>query len=143
MTHFDYGQAPNVFWQRSLWSPGDHYLALIMNASPAGLGGGGCPGSEFGADGALYLMDTTTKQVTAVRLPSVKSNIQMSGAPHNDNWQYAFWEDSTHMLAWYNGGAGKADETVGLYRYDVMAQRLSLVLPLNTLGVTTLADPQK
>lgn len=32
-----------------------------------------------------------------------------------------FWEDSTHMLAWYNGTAGKTSNAAGLYRYDVLA----------------------
>lgn len=143
VTHFDYEQVPNVFWHRPSWSPDDHYLAFIMNASPAGLGGGGCPGPEFGADGALYLMDTTTKRVTAITLPAIKNNVPMSAVPQNDNWQYVFWEDATHMLAWYNGDAGKTNNTAGLYRYDVTTQRLSSVLPLSVLGVTTLTNPQK
>ncbi len=143
MTHFNYEQAPNVFWQRPLWSPGDRYLALVMNASPAGLGGGGCPGPDFGASGSLYVMDTTTKQFTAMTFPVVQQHASVNGKPHNSSWQYVFWEDSTHLLAWYNGVAGNVGNTVGLYRYDVTAGKLSLVLPLRTLGVTTLTDPQQ
>jgi hypothetical protein len=143
VTHFNYEQAPNVFWQRPLWSPGDRYLAMILNASPAGLGGGGCPGPDFGASGSLYVMDAATKQFTAVTFPTVQKNVSVSGVPQNSRWEYVFWEDSTHLLAWYNGVAGNVGNTVGLYRYDVAAGKLSLVLPLRTLGVTTLTDPQK
>lgn len=43
VTNFDYGNAPNVFWHSPAWSPRDHFIAVIMNAVPFGLGGGGCP----------------------------------------------------------------------------------------------------
>ena len=69
------------------------------------------------------------------------NNVQTSGIPRTDSWQYAFWEDSTHLLAWYNSGPGKTG--TGLYRYDVPAQTLSLVLPVSALHAATLFNPQK
>jgi hypothetical protein len=143
MTHFDYAQVPNVFWQHPAWSPDDNYVALIMNASPSGSGGGGCPDPDFATEGAFYLLNTATKQFSAITLPSVKNVVQMDGTPRNDTWQYVFWEDAKHVLAWYNGTAGNGDNAAGLYRYDVTTQQLSPVLPLSALGVTTLANPQK
>lgn len=141
VTSFDYSKFPIVFWHHPLWSSGDAYIALITTASPTGMGGGGCPAPDYGANGALYVMDTKTQQFSQIALPTVADNVQMSGAPRMDSWQYAFWEDATHLLAWYNSGPGKTG--TGLYRYDVHAQTLSLVLPVRVLGAATLFDPQK
>ena len=47
-------------------------------------------------------------------------------------------EDTTHLLAWYNGVAGKTVSLTGLYRYDLKSAALSLVIPLYSLGVATL-----
>ena len=66
----------------------------------------------------------------------------MSGVPQNDYWQYAFWEDATHLLAWYNGVPGKVSSAAGLYRYDVTTQTLTQIIPLSSLGVATLFEPQ-
>ncbi len=141
VTHFDYSKFPLVFWHQPLWSSGDAYIALITTASPGGIGGGGCPAPDYGANGALYVMNTKTQQFTQLALPSVSGNVQMSGAPHMGSWQYVFWEDATHLLAWYNSGQGKTG--TGLYRYDVQAQTLSLVLSVHALGAATLFDPQQ
>jgi hypothetical protein len=143
VTNFDYTNVPNVFWHQPIWSPDDHFIAAIMNAVPFGLGGGGCPGPDYGANGALYLMNTATKQFTQITLPSVNMNVQMSGNPRNDYWQYVFWEDATHLLAWYNGMPGKTDAAAGLYRYDADTSTLTQVISLNTLGVSTIFNPQQ
>ncbi len=142
VTHFDYTNMPNVFWHQPLWSPGDHYLAFIMNAVPMGLGGGGCPAPDFGANGALYIMNTQTGNITRLLLPQPQADVSVSGTPQNDMWQYMFWQDSTHLLTWYNGALGKASSSAGLYSYDVHAQTLTQVLPLHILGVATLFAPQ-
>lgn len=144
VTHFNYDSLPVVFWHTPLWSPGDASIAVIMNAQVAGLGGGGCPGPDYGANGALFVMNVATHQFTQVKLSS-SSNAQMSGTPPADYWQYAFWEDKTHLLLWYNGVPGaSADRTSGgLYRFDVSTQKLTQVISLNALGVATLYSPQK
>ena len=139
-THYDYTNLPNVFWHQPLWSPGDHFIAFIMNALPAGLGGGGCPGPDFGANGALYLLNTGTMQLTKLVVPADSSD---AGASSPHNWQYVFWEDSTHLLAWYNGITGKTSSTAGLYRYDLSSNTLSQVIPLSGLGVATLFNGQQ
>lgn len=143
VTNFDYSKTPNVFWHQPVWSQGDSFIAFITSAHPVGLGGGGCPGPDYGANGSLYVLNTATGQFAQVTLPSVSQNVQMRGTPRIDYWQYIFWEDPTHLLAWYNGVGGKERNTAGLYRYDVNAQRLTPVIPLNTLGVATLFQPQK
>jgi hypothetical protein len=149
VTHFDYSTQPEVFWHQPLWSPGDHFLAFITDAVPTGLGGGGCPAPDFGANGALYLMDAQSGQFTQIQWPTVNSNVQMSGKPHNDSWQYIFWEDATHLLAWYNGTPGQpitsstTGNTAGLYRYDVNTHALTQVIALRSLGVATLFAPQQ
>ena len=141
-THFDYTNLPNVFWHQPLWSPGDRFIAIIMNAQPAGLGGGGCPGPDYEANGALYLLNTGTMQLTKLAVPA-DSGDALASSPHNGYWQYVFWEDSTHLLAWYNGITGKSSNTAGLYRYDLSSNTLSQIIPLSQLGVTTLFSVQK
>jgi len=141
-THFDYTNLPNVFWHQPLWSPGDHFIAFIMNAQPAGLGGGGCPGPDYGANGVLYLLNTGTMQLTKLVVPADNSDA-LASSPHNGYWQYIFWEDSMHLLAWYNGITGKMSNTAGLYRYDLNSNTLSQVIPLSGLSVATLSNVQK
>ncbi len=143
VTNFDFTSVPNVFWYRPVWSKGDHYIAFIMAARPMGLGGGGCPGPDYGANGNLYLMNTETKQFTRIAFPSILQNVQMKGTPQNDYWQYVFWEDATHLLAWYNDVTGKVSSAAGLYRYDINTQKLTQVIPLSVLGSATLSSPQK
>lgn len=143
ITNFDYTKTPDVFWHQPIWSPQDRFIALIMNASPVGLGGGGCPGPDYGANGALYVFNTTTHQFVQPALPAPLSNVGMSGAPRMDFWQYMFWEDATHLLAWYNGVPGSTSDAVGLYRFDVMTQTLTRVLALQQLGVGTLYAPRQ
>jgi hypothetical protein len=142
VTHFDYTNLPNVFWHQPLWSPGDHFIAFIVNALPAGLGGGGCPGPDYGANGALYLLNTGTMQLTRLVVPADNGDA-LASSPHNGYWQYIFWEDSTHLLAWYNGITGKTSDTAGLYRYDLNSSTLSQVIPLSGLGIETLFNVQK
>ncbi len=141
VTNFDYSKLPTVFWHQPVWSSDASYIALITTARPLGLGGGGCPAPNYGANGALYIMNTQTQQFTQVALPSPVSNVQMSGTPRMDSWQYAFWQDTTHLFAWYNSDPGKTG--TGLYRYDVNTHTLSQVLPVSALGVATLFNPQK
>lgn len=142
VTNFNDSKQPLVFWHQPLWSPNDHFLALIFDALPMGIGGGGCPAPDYSANGALYVMNTQSGQATQITLPAVKSDVQMSGVPQSDYWQYAFWEDATHLLAWYNGVPGKVSSAAGLYRYDVATQTLTQILPLSSLGVATLFEPQ-
>ncbi len=141
MTHFDYSKSPLVFWHQPLWSSDDAYIASIVATAPNGIGGGGCPAPDYSANGALYVLDTKTQKFTQITLPTVVKDAQTSVAPSTDSWQYAFWENSTHLLAWYNSGPGKTG--TGLYRYDVHAQTLSLVLPVSALHAATLFNPQQ
>ena len=141
VTHFDYTNTPEIFWHLPSWSPDDHFIAFIMNARPAGQGGGGCPAPDFGANGALYLLNTRTMQVTQLIVPADSSD-PVAKSPQDGYWQYIFWENPTHLLAWYNGVMGKADRTAGLYRYDVSRGSLVQVVSLSTLGVATLFDAQ-
>ncbi len=141
MTNFDYHTVPTVFWHQPLWSSDDAHIALITTAAPSGVGGGGCPAPDYGANGALYILNTNTQKFTQVALPTVASNVAMSGTPRLDSWQYTFWEDTTHLLAWYNSGPGK--DGTGLYRFDLNAQTLSRVLSISALNAATLFNPQK
>ena len=140
VTHFVYGNAQDVFWHQPRWSAGDQYIAFIMTARPAGQGGGGCPAPDFGANGGLYLLNTATQQLTTIT-PSGGASASTS-KPVNDMWQYVFWEDATHLLAWYNGPLGQTSSTAGLYRYNLNTQTLTQVLPLSALGATTLFSAQ-
>ena len=141
VTHFDYSNAPDVFWHLPSWSPGDHFIAFIMNARPAGQGGGGCPAPDFGANGALYVLNTNTRQLTQLIVPADSAD-PIAKSPHGGYWQYVFWENSTHLLAWYNGVMGKTSQAAGLYRYDLSSGSLAQVIPLSALGVATLFNAQ-
>ena len=141
-TSFDYSNVPDVSWHQPLWSPGDGSVALIMNARPAGQGGGGCPAPDYGANGALYVLNASTMQLTQVTVPADKSDA-LASSPHNGYWQYMFWQDATHLLAWYNGVVGKTSNTAGLYRYDTGKHTLSQVISLAQLGVSTLFNAQQ
>ncbi|HEY6542756.1 MAG TPA: hypothetical protein VIZ18_17565 [Ktedonobacteraceae bacterium] len=136
-TSFDFNAVPDVSWHQHAWSPGDGLLAFIMNARPAGQGGGGCPAPDYGANGALYVLNTNTMRLTQVMVPADKGD-SLASSPHNGYWQYVFWQDATHILAWYNGVVGKTSNTAGLYRYDVATAALSQVISLQQLGVSTL-----
>lgn len=136
-TSFNYANLPNISWHQPLWSPGDGALAFIMNARPAGQGGGGCPAPDYGANGALYVLNAGSMQLTQVIVPADKSDA-LAGSPHNGYWQYVFWEDATHVLAWYNGIIGKTSNTAGLYRYDLISHTLLQVISPGQLGVSTL-----
>lgn len=70
---------------------------------------------------AFYLLNISTKQLTQIVIPSTNSGAS-AGSPYRDSWQYIFWEDPTHFVAWYNGSTGKTDKTAGLYRYDVTSK---------------------
>ena len=141
-TSFDYNNLPDVSWHQPLWSPGDGSVAFIMNARPAGQGGGGCPAPDYGANGALYVLKTSTMQLTQVMVPADKSD-PLASSPHNGYWQYMFWQDATHLLAWYNGVIGKTSSTAGLYRYDIDNHTLSLVISLDQLGASTLFNARQ
>lgn len=142
ITHFDYTNLPDAFWHQPLWSSDDHFIAFIMNARPAGQGGGGCPVPDYGANGALYLLNTTTMQLTQL-VVSADSSDPVAKSALNGYWQYAFWEGPTHLLAWYNGIIGKTSNTAGLYRFDLSSQRLTQVIQMSALGVATLFNAQK
>ncbi|HET9999896.1 MAG TPA: hypothetical protein VFQ36_03315 [Ktedonobacteraceae bacterium] len=141
-TSFDYSNLPDVSWHQPLWSPGDGSVAFIMNARPVGEGGGGCPAPDYGANGALYILNASTMQSTQVMVPADKSD-PLASSPHNGYWQYMFWQDATHLLAWYNGVVGKTSNTAGLYRYDTGKHILSQVISLAQLGVSTLFNAQQ
>jgi len=141
VTHFDYTNLPDVFWHQPAWSSDHRSLAFIMTARPVGQGGGGCPAPDYGANGALYVLNTVTQQLTAITVSS-QAGSNAGGSPRNDYWQYVFWEDATHLLAWYNGPTGKTSNLAGLYRYDMMAGTLAQVIPLSELGVATLFNAQ-
>ena len=137
VTSFDFTGVPDVSWHMPVWSPGDGFLAFIMNARPAGQGGGGCPAPDYGANGALYILNTHTMRLTQVMVPADKGDA-LASSTHNGYWQYVFWQDATHILAWYNGVVGQTSNTAGLYRYDVTTAALSQVISLQQLGVSTL-----
>ena len=139
VTNFNYTDLPNIFWQAPIWSQGDHFLAFIMSARQSGLGGGGCPGPDDRA-GGLYVLNVETNQVAQITLPKIQTHIQLNMKPHSDNWEYANWEDATHLLAWYNGDGGNAGNAPGLYRYDINAQSIALVIPLHMIGAQSDAD---
>lgn len=142
VTHFDYTNVPDVFWHQPLWSHDDHYIAFILNARPVGQGGGGCPAPDYGANGTLYLLNTSTLQLTQLVVPADSSD-PVAKSALNGYWQYVFWEDSTHLLAWYNGVIGRTSNTAGLYRYDLDSETLTQVIPLSALGVATLFSAQE
>ena len=141
-TSFDFTNVPDVSWHQPVWSPGDGYLAFIMNARPAGQGGGGCPAPDYGANGALYVLNTSTMRLIQVVVPADKGDA-LASSSHNGYWQYVFWQDATHLLAWYNGVVGKTSNTAGLYRYDLGNATLSQVISLQQLGVSTLFNAQQ
>ncbi len=141
-TSYNYANLPDVSWHQPAWSPGDHSLAFIMNARPAGQGGGGCPAPDYGANGALYVLNTGTMQLAQVTVPTDKGDA-LANSPHNGYWQYMFWQDATHLLAWYNGVIGKTSNTAGLYRYDLLDHTLSQVITLGQLGISTLFDARQ
>lgn len=140
-TKFQYTNLPDVSWHPPLWSPGETSLAFIMNARPAGQGGGGCPAPDYEANGALYVLNAGTRQATQIIVPTDKGD-PLASSPTNGYWQYFFWQDATHLLAWYNGVIGKTSNNAGLYRYDMAAKTLTLILPLRSLGVSTLFEGQ-
>lgn len=139
---FDFTNVPDVSWHQPVWSPGDSYLAFIMNARPAGQGGGGCPAPDYGANGALYVLNTSTMRLTQVMVLADTGDA-LASSSHNGYWQYVFWQDATHLLAWYNGVVGKTSNTAGLYRYDLGTATLSQVISLQQLGVSTLFNARQ
>ncbi len=139
VTNFNYAGLPNISWQTPIWSQGDHFLAFIMGARKSGLGGGGCPGPDD-TIGGLYVLNVGTNQIVQIMLPRVLIDTQAIMQPHNDSWKYANWEDSTHLLAWYNGDGGNTSNVPGLYRYDIKTQAIALVIPLHMIGAQSDAD---
>ncbi len=83
------------------------------------------------------MLNTGSMQATQVVVPADKGDA-LASSPYNGYWQYVFWEDATHLLAWYNGVIGKTSATAGLYRYDTATRKLSPVLSLSSLGVATI-----
>lgn len=133
MTDFDYTQLPNIFWQPPAWSPSGHgYVAFVMHALGSGIGGGGCPAQDYSA-GGLYILNTQSRQVVQVLLPGGAQAVSTHMQPRMDTWSHIFWEDATHVLAWYNAYDANPGSASGLYRYDVVANKLSAVIPLNTI----------
>jgi hypothetical protein len=146
VTHFDFSLLPTVFWQTPQWTPDGHTLAFILAAQNPGAGGGGCPAPDY-RSGGLYVLNTATQKLERVMFPTLQATLEAEHVdfqtrPPRDHWQAAFWEDSTHLLAWYTAdGTAEGEKTVGLYRYDLQSKQLSQVLTLATLGVTSLARP--
>ncbi|WP_201378749.1 hypothetical protein [Ktedonobacter sp. SOSP1-85] len=143
VTHFDFSQAPEVFWQSPAWSPDHKHLSYLFNALPAGVGGGGCPEPDYTATSSLYVLDTSTQQLTSITLPQVATDARAEGKPRSDSWQYAFWEDAQHLLAWYNGVTGKTSNDAGLYRYDLQTHSLIKVASSEQLGATSPINAQQ
>ncbi|HET8845712.1 MAG TPA: hypothetical protein VFN35_29865 [Ktedonobacteraceae bacterium] len=128
----------NIYWHSPLWSSHARYLAVIVSAQPAGVGGGGCPAPQFGANGALYVLDTVSMRLSKVTVPADSGDAQ-ANSPQNGYWQTYFWQDATHLLAWYNGAApGVSNSAAGLYSYDLSTHLLTRVVTLADLGVATL-----
>jgi hypothetical protein len=139
-TSFNFGQFPNVFWHRPLWSPNDKQLAFIVSMQATGAGGGGCGSAESGASGALYVLDTKTKQMMVLSVDKGAQAVTVQTQPPvSAQWQTIFWEDTTHLLAWYNGDTGNTS-AAGLYRYDLTTHELKQVLSLNGLGNVSLSS---
>jgi hypothetical protein len=142
VTSFDFTNVPDISWHQPVWSPEDSYLAFIMNARPAGQGGGGCPAPDYGANGALYVLNTRTLRLTQVMVLADTGDA-LASSSHNGYWQDVYWQDTTHLLAWYNGVVGKTSNTAGLYRYDLGTATLSQVISLQQLGVSTLFNARQ
>lgn len=142
VTSFNFTYLPDVSWHQPVWSPGDGFLAFILNARPAGQGGGGCPAPDYGANGALYLLNTSTMRLMQVVVPADEGDA-LASSSHNGYWQDVFWQDATHLLAWYNGVVGKTSNTGGLYRFDLSNATLSQIISLQQLGVATLFNARQ
>lgn len=140
-TSLDFTNLPDVSWHMPAWSPGDRYIAFILNARPAGEGGGGCPAPDYGANGALFVLNTGTMKLKQLVVPVDKGDSTAS-SPSDGYWQYVFWEDATHLLAWYNGVTGTTSGSAGLYRYDLSSGTLARVLSLRSLDAATLFATQ-
>jgi hypothetical protein len=142
-TNFDYsklGLNPNIFWRQPLWSPGDGFIAFIIRVIPSGIGGGGVcpPGLNYADSGALYILNTSTQQLTRVAFP-LNGSSQEDANPLSGYWEHLFWEDATHLLAF--GSLPQISNSGGLYRYDLTRKILREVIPessLNPSGVGTL-----
>lgn len=138
ITNFANDSTLNIYWHPLVWSSHAHYLAVIVSSQPVGGGGGGCPGPQFGVNGALYVLDTSSMSLSKLVVPADASDEQAQ-KPQNGYWQTFFWQDETHLLAWYNGAsAGVSNSAAGLYRYDLKAHTLTRVLTLESLGLATL-----
>src|SRR5205807_3388382 len=98
---------------------------------------GGFPGPQFGENGALYVMDTGSGQLTKVNVSADQADPQARNS-QSGYWQQVFWQDTTHLLAWYNGASSNSNQNAGLYRYNLATKTLNPVLFLKDLGVTTL-----
>ncbi len=134
VTHFDYRSAglnPNIFFGQPLWFANDRFVAFTLKALPAGLGGGGCGfDGDYGRSGELFVLDTTSMQLAQISVPGEQSTVSPS-VSYNGYWEYLFSEDATHLLAWHADmglkGAG------GLYRYDLNARTLTLIIPSSSV----------
>ncbi|GAC1404153.1 MAG: hypothetical protein NVSMB49_22420 [Ktedonobacteraceae bacterium] len=118
-THFDYssvgGAHANVFWNQPLWFDNDHYVVFELKALQGGLGGGGCGFvSDYSRLSSLYVLNTTTMQITKITVPGEQG--PATNSQYDGYWEYLFTEDTTHLLVWhFVTGTGN---TGGLYRYD-------------------------
>lgn len=136
VTHLNYsslGSVPNIFWGQPLWSPGDGFIAFILNAFSGYFDeNGDCrpPGRDYTNPGALYVLDTRTLQLTRVVLSSV-SGYPADNDPLKGFWQHLFWEDATHLLAF--SSPGQASTNGSLFRYDLNTKTLSEVIPASSL----------
>lgn len=149
VTHLNYsslGPKPDIFWRQPLWSPGDEFIAFIVRAMPSSFGVDGIcdPGPNYAYTGALYVLNTSTLQITRVVLAS------MSGYPADDNpldgfWQHIFWEDATNLLAFrnlvQNGNVNLAQNGGSLYRYDLNGNELTEVIPASSLKQSGVGIP--
>lgn len=133
-THFDYSSAgpyANIFFGQPLWFASDRFVAFTLKALGGGLGGGGCSfTSDYGRSGELFVLDTTNMQLSQISVPGEQSTAR-PGSPYDGYWEFLFSEDATHLLAWHDDvglkGAG------GLYRYDLNARTLALIIPSSSV----------
>ena len=136
VTHLNYsslGSIPNIFWGQPLWSPGDGFIAFILRAFSGYFDDiGTChpPGTYFAKPGALYVLNTRTLQLTRVVLSSM-SGYPADNDPLNGFWQYIFWEDATHLLAF--GSLPQRNNSGNLFRYDLNRKTLSEAIPASNL----------
>lgn len=140
VTHFTVSDGKNtgfVAYGQPLWFDQDRYLAFTLDIIiDGGLGGGGCGfTSNFGRDGGLYIVDTSSMKVSQL---TVAGDPPMSGPYHQGGFfEFLFRQDASHLLAWHGIGQASGDPAPpardGLYRYDFATGSLTQILQASKL----------